>query len=200
MTQLSPLQKAKEIFEAGGVVIYPTETSYAIGCLLDNTKAISQLYKIKKRPAKQPTSAVFADLDQVKSFCNLTKDEETVAEAFWPGPLTICIQARENVPKSLLAPDGTLGVRVPDFPWLRELLGVLAAPALAPSANFKGQKAPAKFDQIDKVLFNLVDYVVDIEPAGRQPSTIVKLNGKSVSIIREGEISQAQIIAKLKGV
>jgi len=189
-----------KILNQGGLVIYPTETTYALGCLLTDKSAIARLYKIKGRPSNQPTSAVFKDLKQIKLFCYLTNQEQRIAEFFWPGPLTLCLKTKENVPKDIVASDQTLGVRIPNFPWLKELLTQLDTPLLSPSANFRGQIAPRKLDEIDRSLSKLVDYVVDIEPGGKKPSTIVKVEPNKIRLIREGDIPIKAIEDKLKGV
>lgn len=197
---MSVLQQAARVLNQDGVLIYPTETTYAIGTKLDSAVGIKKLYKIKGRTKGQPTSAVCSDINQIANYCYLTKSEVALAKSCWPGPLTICLLARKNVPHSLLAPDGTLGVRIPSFPWLIKLIRAAGVPILSPSANFKGGKAPTKLTQIDKKLSDLVDYVVDIEPEGKSPSTIVKLTDGKVNIIREGSIKKSEILERLKGV
>ena len=197
---MNQIQEAAAVLNNDGILIYPTETTYAIGAKLDSTVGIEELYKIKGRTENQPTSAVCSDIKQIENYCYLTKAEGRLAKTFWPGPLTICLLAKGNVNNNLLAPDGTLGVRVTSFPWLVKLIKAVGVPILSPSANFSGSSAPSKRAQIDKKLAELVDYVVDIEPGGKKPSTIVKLIGSKVNIIREGEIKKSEIEERLKGV
>ena len=197
---MNQIKKAAAVLNQGGILIYPTETIYAIGAKIDSEAAIEKLYKIKNRPVNQPTSVVCSELKQVASYCFLTKAESRLAENFWPGALTICLQAKKNVPASILAPDNTLGVRIPSFPWLIKLIKAVSSPILCPSANFRGRVAPSKLSQIDKKLTDLIDYIVDIEPEGKNPSTIVKLTESKINIIREGVIKKSEILERLKGV
>jgi L-threonylcarbamoyladenylate synthase len=112
----------------------------------------------------------------------------------------MCLQAKSTAPKALLASDNTIGVRIPEFAWLLELLKIIDCPLLSPSANFGGEPAPRKLAEIDKNLIKLVDYVVAIEPEGKEPSTIVKIENDRVKVIREGDIKKGQIEQRLKGV
>ncbi len=197
---MNEIQKAASVLNQEGILIYPTETTYAIGAKLDSKSAIAKVYLIKNRPVDQPTSVIFSDLDQAKKYCYFTKEELKIARDFWPGPLTICLKPKVIVPSSILGGKETVGVRVPSLPWVRNLIKAVNTPLICPSANFKGKLAPVKRAEIDKKLIDLVDYVVDIEPEGRKPSTIIQLTGKTVKIIRDGEIKRSTIIARLKGV
>lgn len=197
---MNQIEKAKEVLNRNGVVIFPTETTFAVGCRLDSKTAVKKLYSLKQRPQSQPTSIVCENLEQVLNYCYLTPKEEILAQTFWPGPLTICLKPKENVPNNLLATDRTIGVRVPGFTWLRELIKTVGVPLLSPSANFRGEAPPIKLTQIDKKLADLVDYVVNIEPEGKNPSTIVRLENSKVTIIREGIIEKNKIEESLKGV
>lgn len=188
---MNQLVKAKEVLEKGGVVIFPTETVYGIGCLLNFPKSIERLYQIKKRDLTKPTSVLVGGLEEAEKLVTFNKPAVALANKFWPGPLTMCLPALENVPKEVQGVDKTLSVRVPGNKWLLELLNYLAQPLLAPSANFQGDAPPKNFSEIDKELIKLVDYVVDIEPDGSEPSTVVSfLNEKEYKLVREGTIKK----------
>jgi L-threonylcarbamoyladenylate synthase len=191
---MNTLETAKKALENGGIVIFPTETVYGIGCLLKFPKSIEKLYKIKKRDVSKPTSVLVKDLAAAEKLVIFNQTAYKLAAKFWPGPLTICLPAIENVPKSILGTDNTLSVRVPSNQWLLELLTSLNEPLLAPSANFQGSLPPKKRGEIDKELIKLVDYVVDIEPDSLEPSTVVSLsNEREYKLIREGSIKKASL-------
>jgi len=196
---MNEVEKAVEILNKGGIIIFPTETVYGIGCLLSHPKSIKKLYSLKKRDPSQPTSVLCSSLEQTKEFVYFNQMAERLAKELWPGPLTICLPAKENVPEEVLGAGGTLGIRAPGKSWVSDLLLKLNAPILAPSANFKGEKPPTKFAEIDKNLAHLVDYVVAREPGGQKPSTVVVFEGKdNYKITREGDITTKVVEATLE--
>lgn len=191
---MDELIKAKSILLDGGILIYPTETVYGIGCLINFPNSIAKLYQIKNRDRAKPTAVLVKSKDFAKKFIDFNPTAERLADAFWPGPLTICLPPSKNVPKEILGADKTLGVRVPALKWLSRLLNSLDQPLLAPSANLQGSKPPSKRGEIDKNLAKLVDYVVNIEPGGQRPSTVVSFSDKMrYKVIREGSISTKKL-------
>lgn len=196
---LAEIKVVKEILNTGGIVIFPTETVYGVGCLLESRKAIGKLYQIKNRPLTQPTLGLFGSIQKVEEFVILSEEAQRLASEFWPGPLTMVVKAKKSLPQQVLGASDSLAVRIPANIWLRSLLIELDRPIAGPSANLKGQKPPKKFTEIDKSLIKLVDYVVASEPGGQQPSTIVDLTDKKrVKMIREGPISKSSVLKVLE--
>jgi len=181
------------ILKADGILIFPTETVYGVGCKLSSLKGIEKLYKIRGRKPSKPTSIVVADFEMAKKYALFGGNTERLARAFWPGPLTLVLPATTLVPKQVQAGTGTVGLRVPGHSWLLNLLKALGEPILAPSANFAGGQAPKRLNQIDSKLAGLVDYVVDVESGGQKPSTVLDLSNGSLTFLREGSISLKQI-------
>lgn len=185
--------KAKEILEKGGIVIFPTETVFGIGCLLKFTKTIKKLYQVKRRDTEKGTLCLFASIEKVRQLVKTDERFEILAKNFWPGPLTIVAPVRKTLPRLVLGPRKSLGTRVPDHPFLKRLLPTLSSPLLSPSANFQEARPPRTVSEIDKQLIELVDYVVNIEPGGLQPSTIVNLTTEPYNIIRSGSLNESDI-------
>lgn len=198
MNPISEVKKAAEILNSGGIIIFPTETVQGIGCLLAKTESINKLYKIKQRDRDKPTLVLVKDLAQAEEFVSFNKQALALVQRFWPGALTICLPAQKNVPKDILGPGNTLGVRVSSHPFIQQLQKYLSAPLLAPSANFQDQKSPSSVSQIDKRLSSLVDYVVPIDSEAEQPSTIVSFNKGKYNVVREGDIARSEINKVLK--
>lgn len=191
---MSQLNKAIAILEKGGIVIFPTETVLGIGCLLNFPESIERLYKIKKRDRTKPTLVLVKSLADAQKLVKFSKTAEALAKHFWPGPLTISQPNAKNVPEQLLGPSRSLAIRIPSHTWLLSLLKILGQPLLAPSANFQNKPPAKKLAEIDKELAKLVDYEIDIEPGGNEPSTVVFVdNGGDYKIIREGPISKKAI-------
>lgn len=190
---MDKVSEAALLLNQGQLVIFPTETVFGVGCLVTNKKAIERLYQIKGRTQNKPTLVLVDSLATARKWVNFNQPAERLAHHFWPGPLTICLPVRKEVPKQVLGPDNTLGVRVSSHWFLQQLLPKLRAPLLAPSANLQGEKPAKSLVEIDKRLVSLVDYVVDIEPEAKDPSTIVTFFESKCKIVRNGNISQASI-------
>lgn len=198
MSEQTQMVKAKEILLKEGIVIFPTETVYGIGCLLESENAISKLYSIKLRGEDQPTLGLFENLEKASRYVDLKGPALKLAEKFWPGPLTIVAPTIKRLPQAVLGAHNSFGVRVPNHPWLLALLRELKQPLAGPSANFKGQRPPRNLAEIDKELLKLVDYVVTLEPGNQQPSTVVGFSEENeVTILREGPISRQRILQSL---
>ncbi len=195
---MNQVTRAARVLNSGGIVIFPTETVYGIGCLINKEDSIEKLYSIRKRDATKPTAVLVKDLNQAHEWVNFNQTAIKLAEAFWPGHLTLCLPVRKQVPDSLLGPGDTLGVRVSSHPFIQQLQGGLDTPLLAPSANFQGGQPARTFTEIDKNLASLVDYVVDIEPEAKKPSTILVFEDGKYNMVREGEISLNQIEQALR--
>lgn len=190
---MNQVAQAAQILNAGGIVIFPTETVYGIGCLLKYSSAIKRLYKIKNRRSSKPTLVLVKDFSQAKSLVSFNETAGKLAKIFWPGPLTLCLPIRQEVPTAVLGSGKTLGLRVSSNKFITELFELIDQPLLAPSANLQDHQAPTKHIEIDKKLASLVDYVVNIEPEARKPSTIVTFAGDQYNVLREGEISRLDI-------
>jgi L-threonylcarbamoyladenylate synthase len=189
---MNSLEQAVEILKKNGIIIFPTETTYGIGCRLGSEVAIKRLYQIKKREADKPTSIVVENLEQAKIYAQLSYQAEKLAQHFWPGPLTLVLPATSRVP-DLIKKEGTIGLRQPSHSVLLALLKNLGEPLLAPSANFAGQPAPNELNSVDSRLVAMVDYVVDAPTGGQKPSTVLELSDDKMTFLREGPISLIEI-------
>jgi len=195
---MDKVREAAEILKSGGIVIFPTDTVFGVGCILSDEKAVERLYKIKKRPKEMPTLLLVKDLSQAEQFVEFNKISKKLAKSFWPGALTIVLKAKSLVSKLILGKNNTLGLRIPNHEVPRKLIDLVGEPILAPSANFRGFKAPSKLSEIDKGLLNLVDYVIELECGGEKPSTIVEVLDNTHRIIRTGPITNEQIFKTLQ--
>ncbi len=190
---MSSVQKAASVLMEGGIVIFPTDTVYAVGCLIEEPLAIERLYKVKERDRDKPTLVLAESLNQAKEYAFFDKNAEKLAETFWPGPLTIVIPAKNKAPEEILGKNNTIGIRVPREPVIQELLKLIGIPILAPSANIGGRQAAVSLKEIDKKLTNLVDYVLEFPTGGKAPSTIVEVAHGNYRIVRTGPVSEKEI-------
>lgn len=183
--------EATGVLKRGGVVIFPTETAYGIGCRIDNQEAVRRLVKIRGREKEKPFLVLVDSLEMAKKYLqDLPIKVETLAKKFWPGPLTIVYFAcKERVSFDVRGGGETLGVRMPDYDLVLKLVGGVGVPILAPSANFAGGIAPFKLSELNPELVKLVDFTIK-EPCGgyKLASTVIDCTKKPWEIIREGAV------------
>lgn len=184
------LEQAASILKKGGVVIFPTDTCYGIGCRMDDEKAIERVYQIKERPADQPTLVVVSDYGQLEQYVqDVPRSAKNLMNRYWPGPVTLVLKCKvEKVPKMLRGGKETLGFRLPNYPPLISLIKKVGVPLLAPSANFRGEPPPKSFGEIDKNFAKLADFVLKDDGLLGVESTIVDCTKIPPKILRSGSV------------
>ncbi|HYM64870.1 MAG TPA: L-threonylcarbamoyladenylate synthase [Candidatus Sulfotelmatobacter sp.] len=189
---MSEIDKALSILNKGGIIIFPTDTAFGIGCRIDNEISIKKLFQIRKRPIIQATPVLVSSLEMARKYVKeIPKDvEDKLINVYWPGALTIILQARvDKVPKLVRGGGETVGIRMPNN---KEVLGVIeraGVPILGPSANFHGKNTPYKMEDLDKDLVNLVDYVLKGECSLKSQSTVIDCTVYPWKILRKGAIN-----------
>ncbi|OGY22263.1 MAG: threonylcarbamoyl-AMP synthase [Candidatus Woykebacteria bacterium GWB1_45_5] len=193
------IKEAVNRFKTGGVVIFPTDTVYGIGCTISKKRAVRKIYKIRRDKPTKPQLILVSSINQAFKYGFFDELAKKFAKMFWPGPLTVVVRARAKVPKSIRSQGETVGIRMPNQPPLLEIIRQVGEPILAPSANFHGKKAPASFTKIDKKLLALVDYAINFRrlPGGfemsKEPSTVVDLTKQPYQVIRPGAIASEKL-------
>ena len=185
------IKEAIRVLKDGGIVIFPTDTAFGIGCRIDDEKAIKRLFKIRKRPPSQATPVLVESLDMAQAYLENIPQEviDRLIEPYWPGAITLILQSRiDKVPKLVRGGGQKLGVRMPNHQTALALIRGVGVPVLGPSANFHGEKTPYRFEDLDKKLVKLVDYVVVGACALKQQSTVIDCSEKPWRIIRQGAI------------
>jgi len=183
------LKKAVEVLKSGGIILYPTDTIWGIGCDATNEDAVKRIYEIKKREDSKSM------LILMENPALLDRYVEEVPEVAWDlveistTPLTVIYPGAKNLAKNLIAEDGSIGIRFTKEKFTSLLLQRFRKPLVSTSANVSGEKSPAFFDEISEKIKNQVDYIIeyrqdDTTPA--QPSSIIKLGtGGQIDIIRK---------------
>lgn len=187
---MNEIEQASKILRDGGVVIYPTDTAYAIGCRIDNEEAVKRIFGIRKRPENKPILVLADSIKMAQHyFLPLSEKVRSIAEKYWPGGLTIVYACdTTKVPRSVRAGGETLGIRVPDNPLTLSLIQKVGVPLLAPSANFSGEKTPFHYNEIDRDLLNLVDFSFKGSGTSTDVSTILDCSNHPYTIIRQGVV------------
>jgi L-threonylcarbamoyladenylate synthase len=184
-----------QILSGDGLVVYPTDTFYGLGVNSLSPPAIQRAYGLKKRDPSKPMSVVIPDRDMLHSVAIDIPDLfEPMASEFWPGPLTVVLRASPLMPETLLGSQRTIGVRLPDHAWLRELIRTAGFPITATSANMAGEAEISDPAQVIQTFREKVDCIVDGGMArGELPSTVVDMTAKTPSILRQGAIPSSQL-------
>lgn len=182
-----------------GVMAYPTETFYGLGAAGFSAKAVPRIYKLKSRDTSKPLSLVASDLDMVREIAgSLTPAFWSLAREFWPGPLTLVLEASPSLPPYLLGPGRSVAVRIPAVAWLRRLAYELSQPVTATSANLSGEKEISSPAEVIALFDGKIELVVDggLTP-GAAPSTLLDVTGPEPHFLREGVIPSDRIRAAL---
>ena len=180
--------KALEIVKEGGIILYPTDTVWGIGCDATNAEAVAKIYKLKQRAE---TQSMIVLMNGEKMMYNVFKE---IPEVAWQimdlseNPTTLILDNPKNVAPNLIASDKTLGIRMVKEPFCFKLLERMKKPLVSTSANISGQPTPKSFKEISPEIIKGVDYVVNLhrDKIGGKPSTIIKLtNDSQVKVIRK---------------
>jgi L-threonylcarbamoyladenylate synthase len=193
------IRRATEILRAGGLVVFPTETVYGLGCDASNPHAVARVYEVKGRPRFNPLIAHVCDLGEAERQAHFPARAQILAEAFWPGPLTLVLKRRAESSIAELACAGlsTVALRVPAHPMARALLQAFGGPIAAPSANRSGHVSATTAEHAIDDLGSAVDMVLDGGPcAFGLESTIIAIDETgAATLLRPGAIARAAIEA-----
>ena len=185
------LQKAVEVIRRGGIVLHPTETCYGFAVDIFNEDALKKLYELKGRDAAKPISILVSNLEMAKKFGLFSEKAIELAEKYWPGPLTIVVPRSENLPRFWNPGGDFVGIRCSSDDFSLGLVKGLGGPVTTTSANLSGA---APLYSADIGVFGekaeLIDCVVDSgKIAKNEPSTVVRVVGDEVEILRQGGLA-----------
>lgn len=191
------LERAIASIQRGGVIAFPTDTVYGLGGSLSHPSALDRIYEMKGRDRSRSLPILLASpADLTKVTGGVTPALLAMARMFWPGPLTIAVPALASLPGQVVASDNTVGVRVPDHSVALTIAQRCGGAIAATSANVSGEPPACRGDEIDRGLAEMVDLVLDggIAPCGL-PSSVVRPEGDTIVVIREGAIPAATLLA-----
>ncbi len=175
-----------EIMKRGGVIAYPTDTTYGIGCSILNKKALERIYRIKQRERNKPVSFICADLSEISSYAQVSNFAFKTMKRLLPGPYTFVLDASRIVPDLLMTRQKTVGIRVPDNAICLAIVRELGHPIVTTSANLSGEEPLGDPYLLDEELGSQLDLVVDGGILSADVSSVVSLVGDSPQVLRQG--------------
>ena len=182
------ITRAVELLRDGGVIIYPTDTVYGLGCSVENTRAIERIHLIKRQRDDKPFSFVCSDLTHISEYAHVSNPAFKIMRRLIPGPYTFILPAARmrQLPRVLVSKRKTVGIRVPDSPVTLALVGALGHPVLSTSVTLEDGAPMGDPDLIAENFNNQVDIILDSGPLGDISSTELDLTGDAPEIIRQG--------------
>ncbi|MEJ2109088.1 MAG: L-threonylcarbamoyladenylate synthase [Acidobacteriota bacterium] len=181
------LKTAAKILEEGGLIIYPTDSIYGLGCDLLNKRAIEKIYQIKGNDKRKYLSFICSDLKNISEYAYVSNAAYKIMRHLLPGPYTFILNATREVPKVLLEKRKTVGIRVPDNKVCQALLAEFGNPIISTSACLPDQDFIGNPDNLESVFANRVDLLLDSGPGGLEPSTVIDLTRDEPVLIRQGK-------------
>lgn len=172
------INKALAVLRAGGLILYPTDTIWGIGCDATNEKAVAKVFKLKGRSESKSLILLLDNDNKLPSYVNGVPDIAYDLIEYAEKPLTIVYSGAKNLAANVIAEDGSVGIRVVKHAFCKQLIQQFRKPIVSTSANLSGEPAPASFEDIAKEIIEGVDYVVPEifnEATSKLPSTIIKL-------------------------
>ena len=182
------IAQAAEILRSGGLIAYPTDSSYALGCHLDDKKAVDRIRRIRKLDRHHNFTLVASELKQVAQFAKIDNEQYRLIKSLTPGPFTFVLNAKRLLPNRLVHPQRrTIGIRIPDHAVVRELLIEMNEPIMSSSLILPGEDlAMGNPDRIREKLEHQVDLVIDSGAVSNQPSTVLDWHEDTLRVLREG--------------
>lgn len=187
------LAKAVDALRKGEVIAFPTETVFGLGVIFDEEKAYQKLVEVKRRPPTQPFTLMCGRIEDIEKYAYLDEKTKKIVATFMPGPLTIIVRVKDDVPPFVTLGTGFIGIRVSESTMVQHLIQSVGKPLLVPSANKHGE-IPATTSAMALEAFNgEIPFVIEGKSESNIPSTIIKIDGK-IELIREGGIPFDRIL------
>ncbi len=183
------IKQAVDIIHRGGVIVYPTDSSYALGCHLGDKNAMQRIRRIRQIDEKRNLTLVCRDLSELSIYAKVTNSDYRLLKSLTPGPYTFLLKGTSEVPRRLMHPKRrTIGIRVVDHPVVNALLSELEQPLMSCTLIMPGEDLPeTETDEIRRKLEKHVDLIIDAGPCGIEPTTVIRMTDDAPEIRRQGK-------------
>ena len=183
----------------GKVVGFPTETVYGLAILYDDKSAFDNLYLIKNRLITKPISMMVSSTNQIEKVAYIDKKIKRVINKFMPGPLTIILKAKENLPEHVTFNKPTIGIRIPNHKIALDILERINKPLLVTSANISNEPALSKSKDVYEKFAGKIESMIDVDASNDIASTVIDLSSGTPILLRKGPITLEEIIKEYEG-
>jgi L-threonylcarbamoyladenylate synthase len=192
------IEKSIQILQKGGIVVYPTDTLYGLGTDATNEEAIDRLYLLKRKPRKHPMSVMVHSISDIKKFVpDFSPSLEEFLHLIMPGAVTTILKVHGGISRKIVSLHNTLGFRVPDHSFCKELTRIYSNPIISTSANISGKEPPVNVREVLGYFPRGINLIIDSGPIyNKLPSTVIDLSCTPPKILREGSIS-SELIRRL---
>jgi len=187
------IQKASKVVSDGGIIVFPTDTVYGVGCNPFNKKAVDKIYKIKNRPKSKPFPILVYSMKEANQIADFDSDSQRLAEKFWPGPLTLILKLKDSSIKKSLDIEEKVAIRIPNNKCLLELLSTCKF-LIGTSANISGQESFTNSEECYKSLSDFDVFLDGGNLEGKGESTILEIKDGKPIIHRSGALRKEEII------
>lgn len=187
--QLRLVKQVVECINDGGVIVYPTDSAYALGCAVGNKKAMESIARIRQVDNKHNFTLICRDLSEIATYARVDNSSYRLLKAHTPAPYTFILKATSDVPRLLQHPKRkTIGIRVPEHPVVAAILGELNGPLVSSSLIMPGEVEPLfDMDEIQERLKHQVDMIVDSGFCGREATTVIDMESGAPQVLRRGK-------------
>ena len=180
------INRIVDLLRQGGIIVYPTDTIYGLGCDIFNSKGIKRIFQVKQRDQRKPFSFICSDISDVANYCQVSNFAYKILKRHLPGPFTFVLDATRQVPDLLMTKQKTVGIRIPDNPIALAIVRELGHPLVTTSANTSGDDPVNDPVEIESRFGKSIDMVVDGGVLMGDSSTVISLVDDNIEVIREG--------------
>lgn len=186
-----------QIIRGGGLIAYPTDSSYAFGCHIGDKRAMDRIRRIRRTDNAHNFTLVCSDLSEISVYARIDNWAYRMLKSMTPGPYTFILQATREVPKRLQNPKRrTIGLRVPDHPLVHAMLETLGEPIMSSTLSLPGDDRPLTDPaEIEARIGHQIDAIVDAGPTGIDPTSVIDLSGGSAEVLRIGRGDVSSLLA-----
>lgn len=181
------IERAVKVLEDGGLIAYPTDTYYGVGCDLNSKKAIDRLYGVKNRDRRKPLAILCPDLSDVARYAKVSNFAYRIMRQLTPGPFTFVLEATKLVPDMMQSKQKQVGIRVPQAPLMLAIAAALGRPIVTTSATDMDGRVLTDAKEIKDELGQRLDLILDGGPQPDEPSTVVSLIDDQIEVLRQGK-------------
>ena len=187
------IKEASEILLNNGILAFPTETVYGLAVIAPSLENYNHLVDVKKRPPEKPFTLMASNLKQVEKYIEINEIARKIIAKFMPGPITLILKAKNNIPYTIDHGTGFVGIRIPDDKFVLKLIDMVNDALFVPSCNKSGEKPCMNTEDVIHDFEGEIDAVIDGSCGNGLPSTIIKIDGNNITLIRQGELKLTDI-------